>query len=67
MEESSSSSASSINLREVTDWLLVVMLVLFLNEVFTIDDSMTVIYNKQADATDTSGNTSQCQTKPLAQ
>ena len=61
------SSARSVNLREVTAWLLVVMLVLFLNEVFTIDDSVTGIYNKQADATDTSGNTSQCKTERLAQ
>ena len=61
------SSASSVNPREVTAWLLVVMLVLFLNEVFTIDDFVTGVYNKQADATDTGGNTSQCKTERLAQ
>ena len=49
-------------------WLLMVIIVVnFVNGTFTIDDSVTVIYNKQADATDTSVNTSQCQTERLAQ
>ena len=49
-------------------WLLMVIIVVnFVNGTFTIDDSMTEVYNKQADATDTSGNTSQYKTERLAQ
>ena len=45
-------------------WLLMVIIVVnFVNGTFTIDDSVTGVYNKQADATDTSGNTSQYKTE----
>ena len=46
-------------------WLLMVIIVVnFVNGTFTIDDSMTGVYtDKQADATDTSGNTSQYKTE----